>query len=148
MTSSEMPTRSLNGSAPSPSPTESPSPSPSSGAVAGSSGAEALDALLWFGLIAIIVGCAIYVLVVWGNKAKGITFIRLYALMVVAVLAAILAITNVVNESTAAAFALLGTIAGYLAGKRDETKTTTTPPAPASGSSPPGGASITTEADF
>jgi asparagine N-glycosylation enzyme membrane subunit Stt3 len=131
-----------SGTAPSPSPTTSPSPSPSSGEAIGAGGAEALVALVWFGVFAIVVGCAIYALVVLTGKAKGITFIRLYALVVIAVLAAMLAVTNVTGEAKAAAFTLLGTIAGYLAGKRDETTTRTTP---AQGQ---GGATVTTEPAF
>lgn len=124
-----------SGTAPSPSPTTSPgptpspSPSPSSGEAIGTGGADALVPLVWFGVVAIVVGCAIYALVVLTGKAKGITFVRLYALIVVAVLATMLAVTGVAVEAKAAAFTLLGTIAGFLAGKQAETttKTTTTP---------------------
>lgn len=121
-TSSSLP----SSTAPSPSPSTSP---PSNGEAIGTGGVDALVALLWFGVFAIVVGCAIYALVVLKGKAKGITFIRLYALIVVAVLATMLAVTDVAGEAKAAAFTLLGTIAGYLAGKRDETTTTTTKPA-------------------
>jgi hypothetical protein len=62
------------------------------------------------------------------------SFGRIYALLALASLAVALAFANIASEAKTAAFTLLGTIAGYLAGaKASETTETTTSGAPGDG---------------
>lgn len=68
--------------------------------------------LLVFGLVAIRV---------FTKKKITVTFARLYGLMGVAALGVVLATTNALTESKTAAFTLLGTVAGYLAGAKPTT---------------------------
>lgn len=92
------------------------------------------EGLLWFAGAILVTFAAVYIS---GRlfKPRGLTgaatfatFSRMYGLIAVAVLAVLLAYTSVPDEARAAAFALLGTIAGFLAGASGPSKTTTTTP--------------------
>lgn len=77
-------------------------------------------------LVAVLVfaGLVVFGLVlirVFSSKKITVTFARLYGLLAVAALAVVLATTNALAESKTAAFTLLGTVAGYLAGAKPTT---------------------------
>jgi len=119
-----------------------------------------LTQLLWFGAATL----GAFAIVYWfsfnkslGRRTINVTFSRLYGLITVAVLGVALAFAAVGDESRTAAFTLLGTIAGYLAGaKPSEAPTTTVRPigddgAPSGGGSdgaPPTDGSDTASATF
>jgi hypothetical protein len=71
---------------------------------------------------AIVLG--LVVVRVFTSKKITVTFARLYGFLSIAVLGVALAVSNAAGESKTAAFTLLGTVAGYLAGA----KPTTVPP--------------------
>ncbi len=83
-------------------------------------GGDSLLRLLVFGGAALGVFALIYVLHRFRTKKNtfNITFARLYGLLVLAILATGLAFADIKGETLTAAFTLLGTIAGYLAGAR------------------------------
>ncbi len=88
-----------------------------------------LDQLLLFGGATLVVFALIY----WfsfnknlGRRTLNVTFSRLYGLITVAVLGVALAFAAVGEQSRTAAFTLLGTIAGYLAGASPTTSPTAT----------------------
>lgn len=86
--------------------------------------------LLLFGTLVLFVFALIYVLHrFWRRTAFNITFSRLYGLLVVAILAVALAFAELSGETQTAAYTLLGTIAGYLAGAKP-TPAVGVPPAP------------------
>jgi len=103
--------------------------------------ATSLGRLLLFGVFAL----AVFSLIYWfsfnnslGRRTLNVTFSRLYGLIAVAVLAVALAFAGVNEQSLTAAFTLLGTIAGYLAGaKATESPTTTVQPAQGDGGGAP-----------
>lgn len=90
--------------------------------------------LLWFGGVILLVFAIVYVAARLA-PAKGltgpssyVTFARLYGLVSVALLAVLLTFSSVADDARTAAFAVLGTIAGYLAGASStSTKTTQEP---------------------
>lgn len=103
----------------------------------GTSGTVTLDGtdLLMFGGVVLLIFGVIYVIarLAPANGLTGassfVTFARLYGLVTVAVLAVTIAFAAVADEARTAAFAVLGTIAGYLAGA-SATSTTTKQPGP------------------
>lgn len=92
-----------------------------------------LIGILAFGGGALLVLTGVY----WFRRRMNATFARMYGLVLVAVLAVALAFADVQDEARTAAFALLGTIAGYLAGAKTQTQPAApdggAPPAPAAG---------------
>ncbi|MCP3997396.1 MAG: hypothetical protein GY722_20415 [bacterium] len=85
--------------------------------VAQATGAAENEELIWilaFGVVILLIFTLIYM---W-RKGVNVTFARLYGLIVIAVIASALAFAEVTDEARTAAFTLLGTIAGYLAGAR------------------------------
>lgn len=119
--------------------TESPTTAPSGETPGGATdtltaGSISVAQLLLFAGVVLAVFAVVYVLARL-KQAHGLTgaasyatFARLYGLTTVAILAVLLAFSNVAAESLSAAFALLGTIAGYLAGASSPTTTTTQKP--------------------
>lgn len=90
--------------------------------------------LLAFGVAVILIAAAVSLI---KDKASSTTFMRMAGLLSIASIAGALVVLEVEGESLTAAFTVLGTIAGYLAGAKTQT-TTVDPPA---GRSDPGGAS-------
>lgn len=92
-------------------------------------------ALLWlliFGGSALLVFAIIYAVQRLLRRGSfNITFARLYGLLAVAILAVGLAFAELGGESKTAAFTLLGTIAGYLAGAKPTETSVGLPPAAA-----------------
>lgn len=104
--------------------------------------------VVWFGSGALILFSAVYFFfdsrastkrAAAGAKGElkrrpfSITFARLFGLLTVAVLAAALATGSVPMELGTAAFTLLGTIAGYLAGAKPTGSAAPAPAGPAAG---------------
>ena len=88
---------------------------------------EELILLLSFGLLVLTVFSITY----YRREKLNVTFARLYGLLVVALVAGGLAFAELADDAQTAAFALLGTIAGYLAGARavaNQTVPESTPP--------------------
>jgi hypothetical protein len=79
--------------------------------------------ILWFGGIALVVVAVIQGVRVFKGGSFGATFARMYGLILIATLAAVLVFADVDDESKTGAFTLLGTIAGYLAGARSQPAT-------------------------
>jgi glycerol uptake facilitator-like aquaporin len=73
---------------------------------------------LWLGVLALFMLSLVYVILRLKDKSFSVTYARIYALVAIAGLAVALTFSTVVNEARTAAFTLLGTIAGYLAGAK------------------------------
>lgn len=87
---------------------------------------QTVTGVLIFAGAAVLVFAVVYAFGRWRFKSTlNITFARLYALMVIATLAVVVTFADVPTEAKTAAFALLGTIAGYLAGARPSEVETT-----------------------
>lgn len=84
-----------------------------------------LVGVLALGALALIIFAVVYL----REKQVSATFARIFALIVVAALGVGLGFASISDASRTAAFTLLGTVAGYLAG----TKTQTSPAKPAAG---------------
>jgi hypothetical protein len=76
-----------------------------------------LVGVLALGALALIIFAVVYL----RDKKLSATFARIFALIVVAVLGVGLGFATISNASRTAAFTLLGTVAGYLAGAKTQT---------------------------
>lgn len=110
------------------------SPAPAPGTTTGDGAAQLLDAsdLLWFGVVALVIFGVVFLVTRLRKPASKktaayVTFARLFSLLTVAILATMLAFATVGEEARTAAFAVLGTIAGFLAGAKGTTTSTTQP---------------------
>ena len=108
------------------------SPTTDPGTTSGDGAAQVLGAgdLLWFGIVALVIFGVVYLVTrlvrpASTKPAAYVTFARLFSLLTVAVLATLLAFAAVGEEARTAAFAVLGTIAGFLAGAKGTTTTQT-----------------------
>jgi hypothetical protein len=77
---------------------------------------------------ALLLFAVVYIIVRFkGTGVLSVTFARTYALIAVVALGVLLAFSNAANDAKIAAFTLLGTVAGFLAGVKNTSTTTTTP---------------------
>lgn len=115
--------------------TPTPTPSPIVDPAMADLAADQVRLILVFG------GAALFLVLIsllhrnWGRRGRKVfvsQFGRVYGLIVIATLAAALALSAVDDEAKSGAFALLGTIAGYLAASSRITPSpgTTPPPSP------------------
>ncbi len=84
-------------------------------------GATDMDELVAVLVFAGLVVLGLVLIRLFSSKKITVTFARLYGLLAIAALAVVLATTNALTESKSAAFTLLGTVAGYLAGAKPTT---------------------------
>ncbi len=92
-------------------------------AVTGTSNEDFIG-IIALGALALVIFTAVYI----KEKKVSATFARVFALIVVAILAVTLGFANISGTTQTAGFTLLGTIAGYLAGTRTQVATTSKPP--------------------
>ena len=78
--------------------------------------------LLWFGVFAL----GLLILVYLWRRSLSANFSKMYGLVLIAILAVSLAFADIGDAAKTAAFTLLGTVAGYLAGAKPQQATTTT----------------------
>jgi hypothetical protein len=76
-----------------------------------------LVGVLALGALALLIFAVVYL----QDKKLSATFARIFALIVVAVLGVGLGFASISDASRTAAFTLLGTVAGYLAGAKTQT---------------------------
>jgi hypothetical protein len=76
-----------------------------------------LVGVLALGALALVIFAVVYL----QDKKLSATFARIFALIVVAVLGVGLGFASISDASRTAAFTLLGTVAGYLAGAKTQT---------------------------
>lgn len=111
-----------------------PTPSPTTSSSATTADDHGLLYLVVLGALVLAGFVVVYLISTLRADASGLaalpTFSRVYSLLAVVFTAAVLAFADVNDSSRSAAYAVLGAVAGYLAGQKNTTTETTEEPAP------------------
>ena len=113
---------------------------------AGSSGTNSTPNVSWNLVALMVVGVLAlggYTSVYLFKGRASATFSRIFALIVVAILAVGLGFSGLGDATTTAGYTLLGTIAGYLAGTKTQTQPAAGAPSPAGTTGPTGTSGVT-----